>query len=393
MAERVDYRFSPYVFSGDVFPKGDLENPERMEMLLGPVTIVTRFFDAAFNEVTRPTTPGRYGAFVTITANGLPPMKRFITLFKMNGPIDYDAWKADGRLTLPAELGLNPVFSDSQEVSFLMKERFQSGFSQDGWTAQVLAALAEVSPEDVARSPRSVAIKQEQTWWFDLKKHIGLPTTYPALVYLPKNPPTDQKVPLIIFLHGSGERGSNLAAIENGGPRKYAKEHPESPFVVLSLLCPAGEWWNPLQVLANLQQLMKEHPEIDPGRVYLTGLSMGGYGTWSILQTDPSPFAAAVPIAGGGQPVGLEPFKDLPIWVIHGGRDRQVNPKQSYRFVEALRKINGRVRFTLYPMGGHNVWSSTYADPLFYDWLLAQKRGQPSEPRSTVPGTQPTELR
>ena len=125
---------------------------------------------------------------------------------------------------------------------------------------------------------------------------------------------------------------------------------------------------------------------IDPDRVYLTGLSMGGFGSWMLAMEHPGRFAAAVPICGGGDPRDVARIKDLPIWVFHGGKDPTVPLARSEAMVDALRKIGGRVKLTVYPDAGHDSWTATYENEDLYAWLLQQRRGQPQQPRAETGG-------
>ena len=119
---------------------------------------------------------------------------------------------------------------------------------------------------------------------------------------------------------------------------------------------------------------MLQKYQVDPQRVYLTGLSLGGYGTWSLASRYPKRFAAIVPICGGGRESAMEPLKDLPVWVFHGAKDEIVSINESERLVEALQAIDGNVKFTVYPEADHDAWTETYNNPQLYQWLLQQKR-------------------
>jgi len=135
-------------------------------------------------------------------------------------------------------------------------------------------------------------------------------------------------------------------------------------------------------VLALLDELLANH-RVDPERVYLTGLSMGGYGTWSLALAAPERFAAVVPICGGGDPIKLlladprraQALKSLPIWAFHGAKDPVVKLEESERMVDALKRFGcSEVQLTVYPEAGHDAWTQTYENPKLYDWLLAHRR-------------------
>ncbi len=202
-------------------------------------------------------------------------------------------------------------------------------------------------------------------------------------------------VPLILFLHGSGERGADLKKVLVHGPPKLAGNgSPLDSALVVSPQCPDGERWKPASLKALLDEVLAGYPAADPSRLYITGLSMGGYGTWGMLADFPDLFAAAVPICGGGditrlkgrpelkrQPTtfsleNLLRAKDVPIWAFHGSDDAAVPAEESELLVDALKKAGGKsVRLTIYQGVGHDSWTQTYADPEVYAWLFAQRKG------------------
>ncbi len=183
----------------------------------------------------------------------------------------------------------------------------------------------------------------------------------------------DEKWPLLLFLHGSGERGNdNLDLVKKHGPPKIVEEKKDFPFITISPQCPSGKPWN-AQQMAKLVDHVANTYSADPKRLYVTGLSMGGYGTWNLIADFPGKFAAAIPICGGGDPAKVEKMKDTPIWVFHGAKDSAVSISQSEAMVEALKKIDGKVKFTMYPEAGHDSWTETYNNSEVYKWLLEQK--------------------
>ena len=187
---------------------------------------------------------------------------------------------------------------------------------------------------------------------------------------------------MILFLHGAGERGANLNLVKVHGPPKIVQQQPDFPFIVVSPQCPSGLWWTnsvQLDALNELLDAVIAECAVDVERVYLTGLSMGGYGAWHYALSKPSRFAAIVPIAGGYEhgsdevPDNICDLEDLPIWVFHGAEDDVVLPRQSEVLVNALRACPSEVRFTLYSGATHDEsWKLAYADPELYEWLLAQ---------------------
>lgn len=210
---------------------------------------------------------------------------------------------------------------------------------------------------------------------------------------------TAKRWPVLLFLHGIGERGSSPWAVAKNGPPRLLKglekrrgafrRHSDTAadllaenFIVISPQCPKGETWDADTLLALLDEVSTAQ-RVDPHRVYVTGLSMGGFGTWALAVRNPERFAAAVPVCGGGLPLGvvsLAPkrkaaLRRLPFWAFHGAKDRIVPLAASTQMVAAL-KENGvkHVKFTVYPQAGHDSWTETYANPKLYEWLLAQRR-------------------
>jgi len=190
--------------------------------------------------------------------------------------------------------------------------------------------------------------------------------------------------PLIVFLHGSGERGTDPRLLERQPMPKTLAGTARFPAVVFSpQLPPPYTWWSDfIAPVDALVRRLEARYRIDPRRVYLTGLSLGGFGTWSYGLRDPRRFAALVPIAGGyiqgstAVPTDICDLRRMPIWVFHGGDDTTVSPYQSDVLVRALRRCGSRVvRFTLYPGVDHmGSWPRAYTDPALWTWLFAQRR-------------------
>lgn len=225
------------------------------------------------------------------------------------------------------------------------------------------------------------------------------------LLYLP--PDYDAKAakqwPLILFLHGAGERGTNLTVVSAHGPPKLVKANPPAPkgesdanrkdreaatklvsenFIVVSPQCAPGERWHSEALLSLLDNLLASH-RVDTNRVYLTGLSMGGYGSWALLSKAPERFAAVAPICGGGERIDIllasrtksAALKSLPIWAFHGAKDTAVPLVESERMVEALKKAGVKeLQLTVYPEADHDSWTATYNNPKLYEWFLSHSR-------------------
>ena len=199
------------------------------------------------------------------------------------------------------------------------------------------------------------------------------------LFSLPKDYSNAKKTtwPLILFLHGMGERGDDLELVKIHGIPKIVKTQEDFPFIAISPQCPIEYVWADKKMLRALESLVLKiikNYRIDKTRVYVTGLSMGGYGTWALATRRPDLFAAAVPICGGGDPATVNVLKNLPIWVFHGGLDKVVLAEESEKMVRALEKAGGKIRYTLYPQAYHDSWTETYDNSALYDWMLSNRK-------------------
>lgn len=177
--------------------------------------------------------------------------------------------------------------------------------------------------------------------------------------------------PLVIFLHGSGERGADLKKVAKHGPPKLVEAGRDFPFILLSPQCPAGQWWDPAALDLWLDGVVRKY-KVDTKRIYLTGLSMGGFGSWGWAQKSPGRFAAILPVCGGGDPAEAAKLKDLPVWVFHGAKDTTVAPAKTEEMVAAIKAAGGEPRVTIYPEAAHDSWTETYANEEVYAWMLAQ---------------------
>lgn len=272
----------------------------------------------------------------------------------------------------------------------------------------VLALATAALPAAHAADTQAVAtFKRTVTKTVEYKYLLSLPTGYDAF--------SDKKWPVLLFLHGSGERGTDPWLVAKHGPPHLirgdvpasaiaskttppAPEPVETPeartrreqaaaalrdnFIVVSPQCPAGVWWDDDGVLGLLDEIMATH-KTDATRVYLTGLSMGGYGTWSVGLKYPERFAAIVPICGGGQFRDIlsaaKPKRDamlaLGIRVFHGAKDPTVPLAESENMVTALKKFGAKdLDLTVYPEAKHDSWTETYNNPELYTWLLKHQR-------------------
>ena len=194
---------------------------------------------------------------------------------------------------------------------------------------------------------------------------------YEYQLHIPTGTRGEEGWPLLIFLHGSGERGSDIAKVKVHGPPKVADRDPAFPFILVSPQLPEGEDWDLAKLDAIVDRAMEALP-VDPARVYLTGLSRGGHATWRWAAEEPTRFAAIAPVAGRGNPGTACRLMDLPVWAFHGDRDDVVLPEGSFAMSRAIRACGGRqARLSIYPDLGHNAWDPAYDDPALYEWFLS----------------------
>ncbi len=243
--------------------------------------------------------------------------------------------------------------------------------------------LPTATPTALPPDPRRG--QQPYTLTLDLTNSNGLtqPISISFLLYLPQTYGQDpnQQWPLILFLHGSGENGSDPARVAANGLPELLIGDADYPFIVVSPQAPPDMvWWGAeLDAVAALLDHIQANYAVDAQRVYLTGLSMGGFGAWAMAIQYPQRFAAVVPIAGGWNsendsiPSHICAIKDVPIWAFHGAQDDIVSPHKSQLMVDALQRCGSAVKFTLYPDADHRAsWRLAYTDPALFEWVLAQ---------------------
>jgi predicted peptidase len=206
---------------------------------------------------------------------------------------------------------------------------------------------------------------------------VTLKVGYRYLLDLPEGYAADpaKTWPLIVFLHGAGERGDDLELLKKHGPPKLNAEGKKLPAIVTSLQCEKARIWDPHGVKAVTDHVSSTY-RVDRQRIYLTGLSMGGFGTWETALEYPDTYAAIAPICGGAgvRWVMADRIKNLPCWIFHGDQDAAVPVAFSEKMYNALKKAGSPAKLTIYPGVGHDSWTRTYDDPAFWEWLFAQKR-------------------
>lgn len=215
----------------------------------------------------------------------------------------------------------------------------------------------------------------------------------PYRLLRPKNYDAGRSYPLVIFYHGAGERGDDNVEQLVHGMNDFASDDimAKYPCFVVAPQCPNGDQWvdvpwsadshkmpekptEPMRLSLELITSLQSEFSIDASRLYVTGLSMGGFGTWDAIQRYPNRFAAAVPICGGGDTEFAKQLLHVPIWAFHGEADTAVKPLRSRDMIAAIKAAGGSPKYTEYPGVGHNSWAATYANREMYAWLFSQKR-------------------
>lgn len=182
-------------------------------------------------------------------------------------------------------------------------------------------------------------------------------------------------VPLIVFLHGSGERGTDLEKVKAHSPFTY-RHLMKEPVAILAPQCPDNMWWDTRTVYHLIQEIVGKY-KINPSRIYLTGLSLGGWGTLKLAMEHPELFAAVAPVCAPTDRqmlANINQYKNLNIKIFHGGLDDIVLPENAFNFYQKLHPVNPRAELIIFPNDNHNSWDSTYSDPAFYTWMLSQSK-------------------
>jgi predicted peptidase len=234
-----------------------------------------------------------------------------------------------------------------------------------------------------------------QTNRFAARKHIQAGDTLSYRLLVPDYD-TMRKYPLVVFLHGSGERGTDNEAQLKWGAMNFATDEAMAAHqaIVLAPQCPPGARWDnfersgnsnrkltlktdpskQVRLLVDLIRQLSKQMAVDTNRIYITGLSMGGFGTFDIIQRYPNLFAAAVPVCGGGDSARAASIAHIPIWVFHGAEDPTVDVKMSDDMVNALTTAGAHPGYTRLPETGHFAWLAAYTDSLMIEWLFRQRK-------------------
>lgn len=366
----------PSVFGGRVFPPIDFLNKELADAVFGPCEIKVRWFNDAYEKVVEATESGRYGALVEIrTADGLIDQRR-LALYHTPKSFTNRVDRFESSIRFPEAFGFAADIAprEAGATGDFMNSLLHSQARQDAGWAVLLAGLSDLAAHPEELHGLDVwAINED--WWYGLDKKLGTAKPYEFLTYLPKGyEANDGKTwPLVLFLHGSGERGTDLNKVKKNGLTKLLEAGKEFPFITVAPQCPEGQWWGAARLDDLLNQVAAQY-RVDPKRIYVTGISMGGFGAWNLAGRYPEKFAAAVPVCGGALPELGERLKAMPIWAFHGEDDVSVPVQASQRIVEAIQKAGGTPKLTIYPGVGHSSWVQAYDEAELYDWLLKQSR-------------------
>jgi predicted esterase len=374
------YRFSPSVFAGEQFPQGSFEADNFVNHAFGKPMVTTTFYNAQFQPVASAATDGRYGAVVKATFADGSTLTRFVTLYRGPKRLFWPLAHLKASMTFPPEWGVDPAVAAAhpEATSEMMTYILQESQRHNSGLAIMLAGLSEMKADGGPDVSRTGALARDEAWWWELKKRTGLAEPYAHQVYLPDgyDADTTKKWPLILFLHGSGERGSKLEVVSHTGLPQLIAQGQKYPAIIISPQCPANEWWNPAELSSLIDDVCAKY-RVDTDRICVTGLSMGGFGAWSLALSEPERFAAIAPICGGGDTADAARLAKLPVWAFHGAKDDVVSPDMSREMVKAITAAGGKPHLTIFPNDGHFCWMDAYKMPELYTWLLAQKRGTP----------------
>jgi glycosyltransferase involved in cell wall biosynthesis/predicted esterase len=282
----------------------------------------------------------------------------------------------------PSNKRLITAASDSPACGFANKRRF--GWLEIALLASIAALLVQlVGPaalrtwQEWPRPGQQVAIEPVVT------SQDGRQWPMPSWIYFPKEYELSGKCPLLLFLHGAGERGDDLQdALRNSLSGMVAKGK-HLPMLVLSPQCPLDQRWDVDQLLGLLDYAQAKY-SVDPDRIYVCGFSMGAYSTWELAAKTPERFAAIVPIAGGANVGGAKQLAKIPIWAFHGDQDRTVPLEQSTTIIEAIKKSGGQPRLSILRGEGHGIAGEVFLRSDLYPWMLAQNRKSQSKTKKSM---------
>lgn len=379
------------VFAGTALPRVRLDAPLWMSTAFGPqARVEVDFYDADYNRVTRAEKVGRYGAIVKI----IPPnddgqigvRKRFITFYKGEqwigrrqlGGLNWEEFP----YTLPAAYGIPQVTKPAAQAALatFTKTSFFNRW-QDEEMAILLAGLYEMHHE---KTTSTLDIRERDAqWWRGLRKQLGM-LAYQCRVQLPTNYQEEahKPFPLLLFLHGSGgRRTTDVKSAHTFIPDALERHAKEFGFILAAPLCYPNSSWS-VESLALLLDELAQKYRVDKQRVYLSGLSMGGGGSWLLAGAESQRFAALAPICGWVRDVSqADKIARIPCWIHHGAIDRAVTLDNSQRMLEAIRAHGSQAVLTVFPQTNHeNAWLKAYRNKNLFKWMAANALGKPVWP-------------
>lgn len=193
------------------------------------------------------------------------------------------------------------------------------------------------------------------------------------VVSYPQGYKMGEKYPVIIFLHGAGTRGKDINILLNNPYFKITDTYADFPFITVAPLCSADTWFDKLETLERFVQRIVKQEYAEKNKIYLIGASMGGYATWQLGMSMPEIWAAIVPICGGGMYWNAGRLINVPVWAFHGAKDTTVFVEESVKMVDAVNRVGGNARLTVYPDNRHDAWCDTYRNQEVYKWLLSNE--------------------
>ena len=203
---------------------------------------------------------------------------------------------------------------------------------------------------------------------------FGTFETLPYIIHAPADFDKNRKYPILLHIHGAGTRGITLEEYAASDSFPMMRASAGNELVIISPHCTKNSWYDLFETLIRFAHFVKDLPFADPERLYLMGISMGGYAAWQLAMSQPELFAAIVPICGGGMYWNAKRLINVPVWAFHGKLDPTVLVTESEKMVNAVNKKGGNARLTVYPENAHNAWDDTYSNPEVYRWLLTHQK-------------------
>ena len=376
----VSYHFDSVVFTTKEFPAGSLQQSGRAQIPLDSIQVATTFYNEKFEEVKEADTPGRYGAIAHLSLGDGTTIDRFVTLYRAPDGAQVKTVNL-GNIKVSVETGTDPdtLRRQQEELDISLKIVMAgdtTGIGGFGALAGLAMMMPGLTPDQVLSNVIGYLAIDNQ-WWFDLRKDIGQPQSYPYMIQLPEGYEADaaKHWPLLLYLHGSGERGTDLINVKRDGPPFLIAHGKKFPAIVIAPQTADAGWSAP--VLAQLIDDISAKYRVDPDQIMVTGMSMGGGGTWALAEAYPDRFSCIVPICGFGDLSNAGKLTKLPIWVFHNQGDNVVPFMLSQSIVNAIRGAGGNPHLTIYPVANHNAWTQAYGTEAVWNWMFAQRRGTP----------------